>query len=121
VWYDGAGEQFFKGGWSQFVEDHDLHQGFSWPLISMLAHRSSMWESTMAPSARRSMKPKCSFTSFLLYVIQLFFLVFIVINNLIGIMCLLIDHGNKSWFRGVHINIYRVPLNRLHRRRNIGL
>jgi hypothetical protein len=28
VWYDGAGEQFFKGGWSQFVEDHDLHQGF---------------------------------------------------------------------------------------------
>jgi hypothetical protein len=28
VWYDGASEQFFKGGWSRFVEDHDLHQGF---------------------------------------------------------------------------------------------
>jgi hypothetical protein len=28
VWYDGAGEQHFKGGWSQFAEDHDLHQGF---------------------------------------------------------------------------------------------
>jgi hypothetical protein len=28
VWYDGADEQYFKGGWSQFVEDHDLHQGF---------------------------------------------------------------------------------------------
>jgi hypothetical protein len=28
VWYDGAGEMYFKGGWSQFVEDHDLHQGF---------------------------------------------------------------------------------------------
>jgi hypothetical protein len=28
VWYDGAGEQYFKGGGSQFVEDHDLHQGF---------------------------------------------------------------------------------------------
>jgi hypothetical protein len=28
VWYDGDGEQYFKGGWSQFVEDHDLHQGF---------------------------------------------------------------------------------------------
>jgi hypothetical protein len=28
VWYDGAGEQYFKGGWSQFAEDHDLHQGF---------------------------------------------------------------------------------------------
>jgi hypothetical protein len=28
VWYDGAGEQYFKGGWSQFTEDHDLHQGF---------------------------------------------------------------------------------------------
>jgi hypothetical protein len=28
VSYDGAGEQYFKGGWSQFAEDHDLHQGF---------------------------------------------------------------------------------------------
>jgi hypothetical protein len=28
VWYDGAGEQFFKGCWSRFAEDHDLHQGF---------------------------------------------------------------------------------------------
>jgi hypothetical protein len=28
VWYDGAGEQFFKGGWLRFAEDHDLHQGF---------------------------------------------------------------------------------------------
>jgi hypothetical protein len=28
VWYDGVDEQYFKGGWSQFAEDHDLHQGF---------------------------------------------------------------------------------------------
>jgi hypothetical protein len=28
VWYSGVGEQYFKGGWSQFAEDHDLHQGF---------------------------------------------------------------------------------------------
>jgi hypothetical protein len=28
VWYDGAGEQFFKDGWSRFAEDHDLHQEF---------------------------------------------------------------------------------------------
>jgi hypothetical protein len=28
VWYDDAGKQYFKGSWSQFVEDHDLHQGF---------------------------------------------------------------------------------------------
>jgi hypothetical protein len=28
VWYDGASEQFFKGGWLRFAEDHDLHQGF---------------------------------------------------------------------------------------------
>jgi hypothetical protein len=28
VWYDGDGEQYFKGGWSQFAEDHDIHQGF---------------------------------------------------------------------------------------------
>jgi hypothetical protein len=28
VWYDRAGEMYFKGGLSQFAEDHDLHQGF---------------------------------------------------------------------------------------------
>jgi hypothetical protein len=28
VWYDGCGEMYFRGGWSQFAEDHDLHQGF---------------------------------------------------------------------------------------------
>jgi hypothetical protein len=28
VWYDGDGEMYFRGGWSQFVEDHNLHQGF---------------------------------------------------------------------------------------------
>jgi hypothetical protein len=28
VWYDGDSEMYFRGGWSQFAEDHDLHQGF---------------------------------------------------------------------------------------------
>jgi hypothetical protein len=28
VWYDGDGEMYFKGSWSQFAENHDLHQGF---------------------------------------------------------------------------------------------
>jgi hypothetical protein len=28
VWYDGDSEQYLKGGWSQFAEDHDIHQGF---------------------------------------------------------------------------------------------
>jgi hypothetical protein len=28
VYYDGRGEMYFRGGWPQFVEDHDLHQGF---------------------------------------------------------------------------------------------
>jgi hypothetical protein len=28
VYYDGHGEMFFRGGWPQFAEDHDLHQGF---------------------------------------------------------------------------------------------
>jgi hypothetical protein len=28
VWYDGASEMYFKGGWLQFAKDHDLHQGF---------------------------------------------------------------------------------------------
>jgi hypothetical protein len=28
VYYDGHGEMYFKGGWPQFAEDHDLHQGF---------------------------------------------------------------------------------------------
>jgi hypothetical protein len=28
VYYDGCGEMYFRGGWPQFVEDHELHQGF---------------------------------------------------------------------------------------------
>jgi hypothetical protein len=28
VWYDGASEMYFKVSWSQFAENHDLHQGF---------------------------------------------------------------------------------------------
>jgi hypothetical protein len=28
VYYDVRGEMFFRGGWPQFVEDHNLHQGF---------------------------------------------------------------------------------------------
>jgi hypothetical protein len=28
VWYDGNGEQYFRGGWPQFAEDHNIHQGF---------------------------------------------------------------------------------------------
>jgi hypothetical protein len=28
VYYDGRGEMFFRGGWPQFAEDHELHQGF---------------------------------------------------------------------------------------------
>jgi hypothetical protein len=27
VWYDGDGKQYFKGGWSQFVDDHDIQRG----------------------------------------------------------------------------------------------
>jgi hypothetical protein len=28
VYYDGEGNIFFKGGWSRFAEDHNLHQGW---------------------------------------------------------------------------------------------
>jgi hypothetical protein len=28
VWYDGDGEQYLRGGCSQFAEDYDIHQGF---------------------------------------------------------------------------------------------
>jgi hypothetical protein len=28
VYYDGRGEMYFRGGWPQFVEDHEQHQGF---------------------------------------------------------------------------------------------
>jgi hypothetical protein len=28
VYYDGHGEMYFRGGWPQFVEDHELCQGF---------------------------------------------------------------------------------------------
>jgi hypothetical protein len=27
VYYDGRGEMYFRGGWPQFAEEHDLHQG----------------------------------------------------------------------------------------------
>jgi hypothetical protein len=28
VYYDGHGEMYFRGGWPQFAEDHEPHQGF---------------------------------------------------------------------------------------------
>jgi hypothetical protein len=28
VWYDGDGEQYLRGSWSHFAEDHDIHKGF---------------------------------------------------------------------------------------------
>jgi hypothetical protein len=28
VYYDGCGKMYFRGGWPQFVEEHELHQGF---------------------------------------------------------------------------------------------
>jgi hypothetical protein len=28
VYYDGHGEMYFRGGWPQFAEDYELHQGF---------------------------------------------------------------------------------------------
>jgi hypothetical protein len=28
VYYDGRGEMYFRGGWPQFAEDHELHQSF---------------------------------------------------------------------------------------------
>jgi hypothetical protein len=28
VYYDGQGEMYFRSGWPQFAEDHELHQGF---------------------------------------------------------------------------------------------
>jgi hypothetical protein len=28
VYYDGRGEMYFRGGWPQFAEDHELHKGF---------------------------------------------------------------------------------------------
>jgi hypothetical protein len=29
VYYDGHGKIYFRGGWPQFAEDHDLQQAFS--------------------------------------------------------------------------------------------
>jgi hypothetical protein len=28
VYYDGAGEMFFRGSWARFAKDYDLHQGW---------------------------------------------------------------------------------------------
>jgi hypothetical protein len=32
VWYDGDGKMYFRGGWSQFAEDHDLFHDLRLPL-----------------------------------------------------------------------------------------
>jgi hypothetical protein len=72
VWYDGISEQFFKGGWSRFAEEHDLHQGFFMTFdfhVGTSKFDVRIYDGTQC---RRSMKPKCSFTSFLLYITQLF-------------------------------------------------
>jgi hypothetical protein len=61
VWYDGDDEMYFRGGWSHFAEDHDLHQGFSWSSITIVVHWSLMWRSMMLLSARRSMRQKYTF------------------------------------------------------------
>jgi hypothetical protein len=79
VWYDGTGKQFFKGGWSRFAEDHDLHQGSFITFDYHVGTSKFDVRITTAPSARRSMKPKHSFTRFLCYVIQLSCL--FVMNN----------------------------------------
>jgi hypothetical protein len=50
-------------------------------LTSILARRSSTWESTTAPNARRNMKPKCTFINFSFYVILLFGLLFLVLSR----------------------------------------
>jgi hypothetical protein len=42
VYYDGRGEIFFRGGWPQFTEGHDLHQGFLCSSIIIVARRSLM-------------------------------------------------------------------------------
>jgi hypothetical protein len=48
---------YFKGGWSQYAEDHDLHQGF---FMIFDYH----------VSARRSTKLKCTFSRHFFYVIS---------------------------------------------------
>jgi hypothetical protein len=42
VWYDRDGEMYFRGGWSKFAEDHDLHQGFFMIFTTMSVRQSLM-------------------------------------------------------------------------------
>jgi hypothetical protein len=68
VWYDGDGEMYFKGGWSQFAEDHDLHQGF---FMSFDYHcGTSKFDVKTALSARRSTRLKSTFSRYFFYVIS---------------------------------------------------
>jgi hypothetical protein len=59
VYYDGRGKMYFRGGWPQFAEDHELHQGF-FTLFNYHCGTSKfdvkIFDGT---PARGSMKPKC--------------------------------------------------------------
>jgi hypothetical protein len=61
VWYDGDGEQYLKGGWSQFAEDHDIYQGFFMTFdfhVGTSKFDVKIYDGT---SARRSMRLKSTF------------------------------------------------------------
>jgi hypothetical protein len=40
VYYDVNGEMYFRGGWPQFAEDHDLNQGFLGSSTTIVVRRS---------------------------------------------------------------------------------
>jgi hypothetical protein len=40
VYYDGRGEMYFRGGWPQLAEDHELHQGFLCSSIIIVVRQS---------------------------------------------------------------------------------
>jgi hypothetical protein len=40
VYYDGHGEMYFRGGWPQFAEDHELHKVFSWSSTTIAVRQS---------------------------------------------------------------------------------
>jgi hypothetical protein len=63
VYYDGRGEMYFRGGWPQFAEDHDLHQGF-FMLFDYHYGTSKFDVKIYDCTARKSTRLKCTFSRF---------------------------------------------------------
>jgi hypothetical protein len=109
---------YFKGGWSQFAEDHDLHQGFF--MIFDYHVGTSKFDVKVydCTQCQKEYEAEVHFQYTLLLCNLLLWLSFGVLSIISScdefylVPSLLIDHGNESSFRGMLLIYYRVTLNR---------